>query len=87
MKVSKLVQVSRRVSRVCIKHNTGGSLSKTIQRSTVKYAPFIMESIQSGSVDVKTFENTTAELVACDILIVAINIAVVLCRKEFKKRV
>ena len=84
MRINKLVRVSRRVSRVSIRQNTGGTLPKSVQRGTVKYLPFMFESIQSGSVDLKSFENATIEVIMCDILTVSLNVAIVLCNNEIK---
>ena len=85
MKANKLIRVSRRVSRVSIQQNTGGSLPKSVQRGTVKYLPFMFESIQSGSVDLKSFENATMEVIMCDILTVGLNVALVLWNNEIKR--
>ena len=84
MRVNKLVRISRRVSRVSIRQSTGGSLPKSVQRGTVKYLPFMFESIQSGSVDLKSFENATIEVIMCDILTVGLNVALVLWNNEIK---
>lgn len=84
MRMNRLVRVTRRVSRVSIRQNTGGSLPKSVQRGTVKYLPFMFESIQSGSVDLKSFENATIEVIMCDVLAVGLNVALVLWNNELK---
>jgi hypothetical protein len=84
MKVNKIVRVSRLVSRISVRQNLGGSFPKTVQRGTVKYLPFMFESIQSGSVDLKSFENATAEVIMCDVITVGLNIALVLWNNEIK---
>lgn len=81
---TKIVRATRRTTRISIKHNMGGTLPKTVQRGTVKYLPFMFDSIQSGSVDLKSFENATAEVIICDIILVGLNIATVLWNIQVK---
>ena len=85
MKANRLIRVSKRVSRISLRQNIGGNLPKTVQRGTVKYLPFMFESIQSGSVDLKSFENATVEVITCDVLAVGLNVALVLWNSEIKK--
>ena len=84
MNTNRFARVSRRVSHIAIKHSTGRTLSKTIQRGTVKYVPFIYESIHCGHMDIKSFENATLEVIMCDVLTVGLNISIVLWNTEMK---
>jgi len=85
MTIKKIVRVSRVVSRISVKRTISKSFPKTVQRGTVKYLPFMFESIQSGSVDLKSLENATVEVILCDVITVGLSVALVLWNNELKK--
>lgn len=87
--ITKLARVSRRVTKLSYscwttKKPRSARVSKTIQRGTMKYLPFIVQTIQTQQVDIRSVENATFEILGLEVLTLMIHIAVVLCRQELK---
>jgi hypothetical protein len=81
-KTRKVVRVSNRITRLSIKNNTG---KRTIQKSTVKYLPFVYQTVSTGApIDLKSIENATIEVIAFDVACVSLNIVYVLLSSEIK---
>ena len=79
---NRVVSVARKVTRLSIKHNTG---KRTIQKGTVKYLPFVYETVYTGHpIDLKSIENATIEVIAFDVVCVSLNIAYILLSSELK---
>ena len=78
----KVIRVSNRITRLSLKHNTG---KRTIQKGTVKYLPFVYQTVSTGApIDLKSIENATIEVIAFDVACVSLNIAYVLFNSELK---
>lgn len=79
----KIVRVARRVTRISSR-NVNNSFPRFIQRSTVKYLPFLYQTVENGYVDLKSFENATVEIMLVDITTVGLNIFLVLWNDSIK---
>jgi hypothetical protein len=78
----KVFRATNKITRLSIKQNTG---KKVIQKSTVKYLPFVYQSVSTGAtIDLKSIENATIEVIAFDVACVSLNIAYVLMNSELK---
>lgn len=85
---TKLARLSKRVTRLSyscwFNKPSPTRVSKTVQRGTMKYLPFIIESIQTNNIDIKSFENATVDVIEIEALTLMMNIAIVLVRQELK---
>jgi hypothetical protein len=86
MSFGKVVRTSHRVAKIALRP-TNRSLPRTVQRGTVKYLPFVYHTVQTGNLDLKSIENASLEIFLYDVSLVSLNVALVLLRSEFKKRV
>ena len=86
--ITKLARVSRRVTKVsysCWFGNKSPSrVSKTIQRGTMKYLPFIVQAIHTHYIDIKSVEDATLEVIGIEALTLIMNISLVMIRQELK---
>lgn len=82
------MRVSRRVTKLSyscwFRKSSPTRVSKTIQRGTMKYLPFIVQTVQTQYVDLKSVENATIDILEIEALTLILNIAVVMVNQELK---
>ena len=85
---TKLARVSRRVTKLSYSCWFGNSsptrVSKTVQRGTMKYLPFIVQTFQTQYIDLKSIESATLDVLEIEALTLILNIAIVMVRQEIK---
>lgn len=85
---TKLARVSRRVTKLSYSCWFGKPsptrVSKTIQRGTMKYLPFIIQTVQTQYIDLKSVENATIDVIEIEAITLMLNIAAVMIKQELK---
>lgn len=80
-KPNRVIRISNRVTRLSLKRTT---IRKTLLHGTTKYLPFIYDTVQSGTVNIKSFENATIQIVSCDAICILFTITAILVKIETK---
>ena len=75
---NRVFRVTQKVTRLSLKHSTR---KPTV---TQKCLPFVYESFQNGSLDLKSFEHAAVEMIICDILSVSVCVGYILIKSMYK---